>query len=94
MNDGPFVCLTSPHTPLRSPPPLIPPNTCQMHTAGLPLTSPATNVDVDDPEQKRLTPNEWARAQVQSYKEGKTREWVEAEVRWREWQEAWPETAT
>ena len=35
-----------------------------------------------------LAPNAAIRAEAQAWKEAKTQQWVDAEVRWREWQQA------
>lgn len=35
-----------------------------------------------------LVPNDAIRAEAQAWKEAKTQKWVDAEVRWREWQQA------
>ena len=53
------------------------------HTVGKPVTSPKTNLVVQ-PKDVLLLPNVTVRSLVLEFKEATTREWEEAEQRWRE----------
>lgn len=37
--------------------------------------------------QEILTPDDAVRARAEAYKAAKTQQWIDAEVRWREWDE-------
>ena len=51
---------------------------------GKPLTSPSTNLVIDDPAHALVAPNVRARSHLITYKEAKAREWEAAMARWRE----------
>ena len=55
---------------------------------GKPLTSPITNLAIDDPADASLAPNVRARRGLIIYTEAETREWERAERPWREWEAA------
>lgn len=52
-----------------------------------PLTSPKTNLVIDDPARAMLIPVYVVRNFLQQHRDKKTQEWEELEREWHEWQE-------
>ncbi len=73
--------------PVTSGPNHPPTSSSNTSTGDKRLTSPSTNVEIEEGPQAVLVPNVLARGQVLEYKAAKKREWEAAERRWREWAE-------